>query len=196
MKITVYLGSNSGKDPIFEQTAAQLGDWIAQEQHTLVYGGARLGLMNIVAEHVLSHGGEVIGVMPTFMIDAARQRNDLTELIVTKDMSSRKKKMMDLGDAYIALPGGPGTLEEISEVISSSRLGLLQKRPCMCLNLHGYYDVFAKMLEQMHALGFVETAELQYVFFPKSIEEVAQIMKQNHEGGNPYDRSQYHCAGV
>lgn len=180
MKIAVYLGSNSGTDPIFEQATAQLGDWIAQEHHTLVYGGARLGLMNVVAEHVLSQGGAVIGVMPTFMLDAQRQRNDLTELIVTKDMSSRKKKMMDLADAYIALPGGPGTLEEISEVISSSRLGLLQDRPCMCLNLHGYYDVFAKMLEQMHTSGFVETKELQYVFFPKDIEEVAEIIHQKH----------------
>jgi uncharacterized protein (TIGR00730 family) len=176
MKIAVYLGSNPGLDPAYAEITAQLGDWLAKEKHTLVYGGARLGLMNILAQHVLANGGSVIGVMPSFMLQHERQRNDLSELIVTEDMSSRKKKMMDLADAYIAMPGGPGTLEEISEVISSSRLGLLGERPCMCMNIHGYYDIFQKMFAQMETSGFVEAKELQHVFFPQSVEEAEAIL--------------------
>jgi uncharacterized protein (TIGR00730 family) len=179
MNIAVYLGSNRGNDPAFAEAAAELGDWLAENHHTLIYGGARLGLMNILAEHVLQHGGEVIGVMPEFMTAHGRQRTDLKELIVTKDMPSRKKKMMDLADAYIAMPGGPGTLEEIAEVISSSRLGLLPHKPCMCLNLNGYYDVFHQMLDQMTAEGFAEPSELSQVSFPSSVEEAAKIIEQH-----------------
>ena len=178
MKIAVYLGSNQGKDPEYAEAAGQLGDWIVEQGHTLVYGGARLGLMNIVAQHALEHGGQVIGAMPQFMIAHSRQREDLSEMIITKDMSSRKKKMMDLADAYIAMPGGPGTLEEISEVISSSRLGLLNRKPCMCLNLSGYYDVLKTMLVQMENEGFVEKSELENVYFPASVKEAAQIIAQ------------------
>lgn len=178
MNIAVYLGSNRGNDECFAEMTAQLGDWIAQNHHTLVYGGARLGLMNVLAEHVLTNGGRVIGVMPAFMIEHERQRSDLTQLIITEDMPSRKKKMMELAEAYIAMPGGPGTMEEISEVISSSRLGLLQDRPCMCLNINGYYDVLAKMLDQMKVSGFVEEKELQHVYFPKSVEEAARIIQR------------------
>jgi len=83
---------------------------------------------------------------------------------------------MDLADAYIALPGGPGTLEEISEVISSSRLGLLQDKPCICLNIHGYYDVLKQMLEQMTACGFAEKEELRNVYFPASAAEAEKII--------------------
>ena len=176
MKIAVYLGSNPGSDPAFQQAAADIGDWIGRNSHELVYGGAHLGLMDIAAQHVLANGGHVIGVMPEFMIERGRQRDDLTQLIVTKDMSSRKKTMMDLADAYIALPGGPGTLEEISEVISSSRLGLLQDKPCICLNIHGYYDVLKQMLEQMTACGFAEKEELMNVYFPASAAEAEKII--------------------
>jgi uncharacterized protein (TIGR00730 family) len=178
MKVAVYLGSNSGNDPVYAQAAGELGDWLAANHHTLVYGGARLGLMNVVAEHVLRNHGSVIGVMPSFMIDYERQRDDLTELIVTPDMSSRKKKMMDLADGYLALPGGPGTLEEISEVISSSRLHLLPGRPCMCLNLKGYYDVLQKMLVQMKNAGFVEEDELRDVYFPASVQDASEILER------------------
>lgn len=176
MRIAVYLGSNTGNDPQYAKAAGELGDWIAENHHTLVYGGARLGLMNILAEHALAKGGKVIGVMPKFMIARERQKNDLNELIVTEDMSSRKKKMMDLADAYLAMPGGPGTLEEISEVISASRLGLLQDRPCMCLNLNGYYDVLQTFLKQMKDAGFVEEKELSHVFFPADVKDAAKII--------------------
>lgn len=177
MKIAVYLGSSYGNDEYFQEITAQLGDWIATNHHTLVYGGARLGLMDILAQHVLQGGGEVIGVMPQFMISAHRNRDDLTQFIVTEDMSSRKKKMMELADAYIAMPGGPGTLEEISEVISSSRLGLLQERPCICFNIHAYYDLLQSFLKQMVSVHFCEEIELKHVFFPKDINELIFILQ-------------------
>ena len=177
MKIAVYLGSNAGTNPHFLAATKQLGDYLG-EHHTLVYGGANLGLMNELASHALDKGGSVIGVMPEFMVAQNRHRLDLEELIITKDMASRKKKMMDLSDAYIALPGGPGTLEEIVEVISGSRLGLLKNKPCILVNMDGYYDLFKQLLEKMIQNGFAKREELRYVYFPTSIQEVIEILEK------------------
>ena len=118
MNITVYLGASSGNDDKFQIAVRELGNWIGENGHTLVYGGSKAGLMGDLAESVLLSGGKVIGVEPQFFIDAGFEYNDITELIVTHDMSERKAKMIELGNAFITFPGGSGTLEEISEVIS------------------------------------------------------------------------------
>ena len=113
MNITVYLGANEGNDPNLRSAVPQLGEWIGQSGNTLIYGGSKSGLMGAAADSVLNAGGEVIGVEPQFFIESEFQHDGLTELIVTKDMSERKNKMIELGDAFIAFPGGTGTLEEI-----------------------------------------------------------------------------------
>ena len=110
MNITVYLGANEGNDPILKSAICELGKWIGESGNTLIYGGSESGLMGELAKSVLKTGSNVIGVEPQFFIDAGFQFDGLTELIVTKDMSERKAKMIELGDAFIAFPGGTGTL--------------------------------------------------------------------------------------
>lgn len=105
MKITVYLGANEGSDPALKQAVQELGSWIGQSGNALVYGGSRSGLMGTLAESVLAAGGEVTGVEPQFFVDRELQHDGLTQLIVTKDMTERKTKMIELGDAFIAFPG-------------------------------------------------------------------------------------------
>ena len=136
MNITVYLGANEGNDPALGRAVWELGRWIGESGHTLVYGGSKTGLMGDIARSVLETGGEVIGVEPQFFMDAGFQYDGLTELIVAKDMAERKTKMIQLGDAFIAFPGGTGTLEEIAEVMSKVSLKQLDA-PCILYNLNG-----------------------------------------------------------
>ena len=122
MNITVYLGANEGNDPSLRKAVRELGTWIGESGNRLVYGGSKSGLMGEIAESVLQAGGEVTGVEPQFFIDMEYQYDAITELIVTKDMTERKTKMIELGDVFIAFPGGTGTLEEIAEVMSKVSL--------------------------------------------------------------------------
>ena len=115
MKITVYLGSHEGSDPFLKEAVKELGVWIAENNHILVYGGSKIGLMGELADSVLNADGMAIGVEPEFFIDDNLQHENLSELIITSDLQDRKRKMIELGDAYIAFPGGTGTLDEITE---------------------------------------------------------------------------------
>lgn len=129
MNITVYLASSTGNDPKFEAAVKEL-TWIGTSGNTLVYGGSKTSLMGELAQSVLQAGGKVIGVEPQFFVDEEYQYEGLTQLIVAKDMAERKTKMIELGDAFIAFPGGVGTLEEVSEIMSKLSLGQLHA-PCI-----------------------------------------------------------------
>ena len=142
MNITVYLGANLGNDPALPQAVQQLGRWIGESGNALVYGGSKSGLMGLLADSVLAAGGRVTGVEPKCFLDAELQHEGLTELIVTEDMPARKTKMIELGDAFIAFPGGTGTLEEITEVISKLSLGQLNA-PCILYDLPAPAPAFA-----------------------------------------------------
>ncbi|MBQ3962836.1 MAG: TIGR00730 family Rossman fold protein, partial [Erysipelotrichaceae bacterium] len=122
MNITVYLGAAFGNDPCLQSEAEKLGAYIGQAGHTLVYGGSHNGLMGVLARSAKNNGARVIGVEPQFFIDAGFVNDDVDELYVTQTMSERKNKMIELGDAFIAFPGGTGTLEEISEVMAKCAL--------------------------------------------------------------------------
>ena len=152
MNITVYLGANEGNDPSLRETVRELGTWIGERGNRLVYGGSKSGLMGEIAESVLQAGGEVTGVEPQFFIDMEYQYDAITELIVTKDMTERKTKMIELGDVFIAFPGGTGTLEEIAEVMSKVSLKHLEA-PCILYNLNGYYDSLKALLSHMMEMG-------------------------------------------
>ena len=130
MNITVYLGANKGKDPSLSRAVRELGTWIGESGNALVYGGSRSGLMGELAQSVLAAGGAVTGVEPEFFVASEYQYDEITELIVTKNMAERKAKMIELGDAFLAFPGGTGTLEEIAEVMSAVSLGHLDA-PCI-----------------------------------------------------------------
>lgn len=176
MNITVYLGANEGNDPALGQAVRELGRWIGESGYTLVYGGSKTGLMGDIAGSVLAAGGEVIGVEPQFFMDAGFQYDGLTELIVTKDMAERKTKMIQLGDAFIAFPGGTGTLEEITEVMSLVSLGKL-RAPCILYNRNGFYDHLRALLDRMTAEGLSGPERQRGIYFASSLEEVKEIIK-------------------
>ena len=176
MRITVYLGSNPGKDPAYARAVEELGAWIGEQGMDLVYGGSRVGLMGILAEAVLRSGGKVIGVEPRFFVESAMQHEGITELIVTETMAERKTRMMELGDAYLAFPGGTGTLEEISEIMSHNSIGLIRK-PCILYNLRGYYNGLRDQLDHMKREGFLLPENRDKVHFAEDLEEIASILR-------------------
>jgi uncharacterized protein (TIGR00730 family) len=145
--VSVFCGSSFGSDPLFKSKAELLGKLLAEEKIALVFGGSRLGLMGVVADAVLSNGGTVKGVIPEYLFNKGIEHKGLTELFVTKDMSDRKNMIIDISDAFIALPGGYGTLDEIAEVLSLNQLSMIDK-PCGLLNVSGYYDHFLQQLDQ------------------------------------------------
>lgn len=175
MNITVYLGSNFGNEPKLRAAAGQLGTWIGENGNTLIYGGSKCGLMGELAESVLTAGGKVIGVEPQFFLDMGLEYDAITQLIVTQDMSERKAKMIELGDAFIAFPGGTGTLEEISEIMSKVVLGHLHA-PCIVYNLDGYYDDLRRLLDRMVGAGLASEERLRGICFADSLEEIVRIL--------------------
>ena len=177
MNIVVYLGARPGKNPLFREKARELGAWIAGQGHRLVYGGSAIGLMGELADAVLSAGGEVTGVEPRFFVDAVLQHQGVQDLIVVETMQERKQKMISLGDAFIAFPGGTGTLEEISEIISMTCLGLTDK-PCIIYNINGYYNILADYLDQMVAEGFMTPENRGKIFFAEGTADLESILRQ------------------
>ena len=175
MNITVYLGARTGNRDVYRSYAYELGSWIACHGHTLIYGGSRTGLMGKLADGALDHGGRVIGVEPQFFMEEELQHEGLTELIVTKDMASRKKKMMEMGDIFLAFPGGIGTLEEISEVMSQVKLGLLSGRFAF-LDFDGYYQPMKSLLRHMADEGFVDKDWVKQIAFISSLDDLGAFL--------------------
>lgn len=175
MNITVYLGANEGNDPALREAVQALGTWIGTSGNTLVYGGSKTGLMGELAKSVLAAGGKVIGVEPQFFMDAGFQYDGLTELIVTEDIPARKRKMIELGEAFIAFPGGTGTLEEIAEVMSKVSLKHLDA-PCILYNLNGYYRALQALLEQMIEKGLSSEERQAGIYFADDLEEIRRIL--------------------
>lgn len=175
MNIAVYCGSNPGTNPRFEKAAHQIGTWIARQGHTLVYGGSSVGLMGVVSKAALAEGGLVYGVEPRFFIEAGVAQHDLTKLYVVETMSERKAKMIELSDVFITIPGGVGTLEEVSEIMSRIRLGL-GPNECYFLNLDGFYDALWQLLQNMLQQKFISSVDLERYHFARSVEELTQLV--------------------
>ena len=171
MNIAVYCGSGFGSDPNYRTQTEALGKWLAAAGHTLVYGGGTNGLMGIISRTVLDAGGQVFGVMPYFLKDREKICPNMTQTIMVDTMPQRKSKMIELADAFIALPGGPGTLEEISEVMSLKRLDR-ETGPCLFFNINGYYDDLEKFLDHMVEKEFVGAHDRQKFEFCSSLEEI------------------------
>lgn len=171
MNIAVYCGASYGKNNAYQEAARKVGKWIAEKNNRLVYGGGKAGLMGVVADEVLKHNGEVIGIIPTFLAERELSHPRLTSLETVDSMSERKNKMIALGDCYIALPGGPGTLEEISEVISWARVGQNQN-PCILFNQNGYYNSLARFYDEMVEEGFLTKEDRERILFSDSLEEI------------------------
>jgi len=156
--IAVYCGSRLGDSTAFVAAARELGRLIALGGTTLVYGGGRVGLMGAVADAALEHGGSVVGVIPKALLDREVGHNGLTEQHVVRTMHERKMLMAERSDAFIALPGGIGTLEELYEMWSWQQLGYHDK-PVALLNVDGYYDALLEFTRVSHARGFVSEAQ-------------------------------------
>lgn len=146
--VCVYCGSNSGAGNAYQLAARALGDSIARRGLRLVYGGGSVGLMRIVADAALEVGGEVIGVIPQQLVDLEVAHHGLTGLEVVDSMHTRKQRMFELGDAFIALPGGFGTLDEMFEMLTWRQLGLGRK-PCAFLDVNGYWTPLMAMIDRM-----------------------------------------------
>jgi len=175
MNITVYLGANEGNDPSLRKAVEELGTWIGMSGNALIYGGSKSGLMGALADSVWNAGGEVTGVEPQLFIDNELQHEGLTKLIVTKDMSERKTQMIELGDAFIAFPGGTGTLEEIAEVMSKVSLKHLNA-PCIIYNLNSYYDGMKTLLNHMVEKGLSSKERQTGIFFAENLDDIKQIL--------------------
>lgn len=176
MKIAVYCGSSESRLEIYNEAAAELGKWIGSSGRELVYGGGTAGLMGVVSKAAFESGAKVTGVVPGnigFIKD--RPQPYVNELITTQDMSSRKKVMMDISDAFIALPGGIGTLDEISEAITMVRIGTYRK-PCIFFNKAGYYDSVKVLFEKMAEAGYVESSGIKDVLFSEDLSEIASFI--------------------
>lgn len=151
----VYCGSSSGTDPAYASAARDMGALLATQGVRLVYGGGGVGLMDVVATATMSAGGEVVGVIPERLMDLEVGKRDITALHVVPDMHARKHLMAELADAFVALPGGYGTLEELFEVITWNQLGYHHK-PVGLLDVKGYYQPLVQMLDQMVGHGFLK----------------------------------------
>lgn len=169
--ICVFCGSSLGNDPIYQQMAEATGQAIAAQGQTLVYGGGRSGLMGVVANSALQAGGRVIGVIPEALVDRELAHTGLTELHIVKNMHERKTKMAELSDAFVALPGGAGTLEEIFEQWTWSQLGIHQK-PCAFLNVDGFYDGLIRMIQGSVERGFSQERFVDKLIVAGQIEDI------------------------
>tara|TARA_B110000285_G_scaffold61571_1_gene70853 strand:+ start:1928 stop:2518 length:591 start_codon:yes stop_codon:yes gene_type:complete len=176
-KICVFCGSSEGNDSEIYQAALSLGKAFVENNITLVYGAAKIGIMGAVAKSVLEGNGTVVGIIPGFLKKKEVVHLGLTELITTKNMHERKMKMQELSDGFIALPGGFGTLEELFEIITWLQLGLHSK-PIGLLNTNGFYDDLIKLIENMVKKKFVSSENYQLLLVDTQINSLLEKMRR------------------
>lgn len=179
MNITVYCGALTGANPEYAKKAKELGEWMAENGHTLVYGAGDAGMMGAVSDGVMENGGAAIGVTPSFFIAAEVTRKDLTEVIVSNGMSDRREKMMELADAFISLPGGTGTLDELSETAALKRIGKLGEidKPIMIYNIDGFYDRLLDFFDVILDNEFFRPEDRANIIEVRSIEDIARVIE-------------------
>lgn len=174
--IAIYCGSSLGNDPKFVEDAVELGKKLAEEHITVVYGGSKIGIMGAVANAVLENGGEVIGVIPTFLKRKEIVHTHLSQLHTTETMVARKMKMIELSEGFIALPGGFGTMEELFEVITALQLAQIA-HPVAILNSNGYYDELIAMMQTMMQKQLLKEKNFNMLIIEKDISILLERMK-------------------
>ena len=177
MKVAVYLGSRIGKGDTYVNAATNLGKQLAENGHTIVYGGSTIGMMGALADSALAHGGKVIGVMPAHLIEREVAHSGLTELHEVDTMHTRKFKMAELAEAFVAMPGGCGTLDEFFEIFTWAQINLHTK-PVILLNINGFYDALLDHFDKMIEEGFVPEEHRALFQVAKDVEEVLDILNK------------------
>ncbi|MCB8837660.1 TIGR00730 family Rossman fold protein [Aurantimonas sp. VKM B-3413] len=184
--VCVYCGSTAGREPLYMESGRALGRAIAEAGLRLIYGGGTRGIMGAVSDGVVAAGGKVTGIIPRFLIDmeaTERELKRLDELIVTEDMHERKLKMFQRSDAFVALPGGIGTLEELVEIMTWSQLGRHEK-PVVIANVGGFWEPLSALFDHMSAEGFIHRAEQVR---PLVIDRVEDIVPSIFDAASPSD---------
>jgi uncharacterized protein (TIGR00730 family) len=186
--ICVYCGSQPGRDPAYVAAGRALGKSIAAHGLRLVYGGGTKGIMGAVAAGVLSNGGSVTGIIPEFLVDMEATRHSLgqlSELIITKDMHERKHAMFERADAFVTLPGGIGTLEEIVEIMTWGQLGR-HRKPMVFANIGGFWDPMLELVDHMRAQGFIHNANLVRPLVIGAVDDIVPAILDS-AGDEPVD---------
>jgi uncharacterized protein (TIGR00730 family) len=185
-RICVYCGSGPGADPAFTEAARTLGTIMAENRIGLVYGGGSIGLMGEIAKAVSDRGGEVVGIIPTFL--ASREHaNPLGRLIITRDMHERKQRMFDEADAFVALPGGVGTLEELVEQITWTQLGR-HKKPILLANVKNFWDPLCALLRHMEDMQFVRPGLPVNYLATERVEDIVPMLREAVHSLSPSDK--------
>jgi hypothetical protein len=174
--ICVYCGSSTGAAPDFAEAARSLGELLARSGITLIYGGAAVGLMGVLADAALSAGGEVVGVIPRHLFGREVAHPGLTKLIEVDSMHERKLKMFELADAFVALPGGLGTLEELTEMATWGQLGM-HRKPIATVDIGGYWTGFHAFLDQAVVHGFMKADNLRLIENVSTVDEVLPALR-------------------
>ena len=176
-RVAVYCGSALGSDPVFADAARDTAEAMVGNGVELVYGGGRLGLMGLIADHVLELGGQVYGVIPTALVDLEVAHTGVTELHTVANMHERKAKMTDLADAFLALPGGIGTLDELFEAWSWNVLGY-HAQPLCLLNVAGFWDGLIEFMDQATASGFLSAPRRKQMLVAQTPEEALKLLDE------------------
>jgi uncharacterized protein (TIGR00730 family) len=175
-RICVYCGSSAGSGPEFAEAARALGTLLAGQGLTLVYGGAEVGLMGLVADAALAAGGQVVGVIPRHLFSREIAHRNLTELVEVGSMHERKLKMYELADAFVALPGGMGTLEELTEITTWAQLGL-HRKPIATLDVNGYWAAFHAFLGEAVRHGFMKPENLDLITNVTAVDDLLPALR-------------------
>ncbi|PSF09702.1 TIGR00730 family Rossman fold protein [Marinobacter fuscus] len=183
MKIAVFCGSSSGENPVFAQATRALGHYLATNGVDLVYGGGNVGLMGVVADAFLEKGAKVYGVIPEHLKDRELAHHGLTELKIVANMHERKAAMAQMADAFVALPGGVGTLEEIFEAWTWTQLGYYSK-PCAFYNINGFYNLLFETISNMATTGFVKPQHADMLIRTDNAEELLTAIR-SYEAPRP-----------
>ena len=174
-RICVYCGSSVGNQPVYREAALAMGAVLASRKIGLVYGGGNVGLMGVIADAVLAGGGEVIGVIPQSLADREIAHSGVTDLRIVDSMHTRKALMADLSDAFIAMPGGFGTFEEIFEAVTWTQLGV-HRKPCGLLNVGGFYTPLALFIDQAVSEGFIKPVHRESIVVDDSPERLVTAL--------------------
>lgn len=176
-RLAVYCGSASGSKPVFAEATRATATAMIENGVDLVYGGGRLGLMGLIADSVLDHGGKVYGVIPQALVDIEVAHTRVTELHTVANMHERKAKMTDLADAFLALPGGIGTLDELFEAWSWNALGYHAKPLCL-LNVEGFWDGLIEFIEHAHKCGFLSAQRRAQLLVAETPDEALKLLDE------------------